>query len=85
MLTHRNLVANALQTTAWDLAIRPGHDVNLAVLPLFHVFGLTFCLTCTILMARSCPGCSGRRTRCPDPVKPAAGLSPPCRDGAARP
>ncbi|GAB3966202.1 long-chain-fatty-acid--CoA ligase [Actinoallomurus acanthiterrae] len=50
MLTHRNLVANALQTTAWDPAIRPGHDVNLAVVPLFHVFGLTFCLTCTILI-----------------------------------
>jgi long-chain acyl-CoA synthetase len=50
MLTHRNLVANAHQTVAWDPAIRPGHDVNLAVVPLFHVFGLTFCLTCTILI-----------------------------------
>ncbi|GAA4607592.1 long-chain fatty acid--CoA ligase [Actinoallomurus liliacearum] len=50
MLTHRNLVANALQTTAWDPAIRPGQDVTLAVVPLFHVFGLTFCLTCTILI-----------------------------------
>ena len=50
MLTHRNLVANAHQTVAWDPAIRPGHDVNLAVVPLFHVFGLTFCLTCTTLI-----------------------------------
>jgi long-chain acyl-CoA synthetase len=50
MLTHRNLVANAYQTVAWDPAIRPGHDVTLAVVPLFHVFGLTFCLTCTTLM-----------------------------------
>lgn len=50
MLTHRNLVANAHQTVAWDPAIRPGHDVTLAVVPLFHVFGLTFCLTCTILI-----------------------------------
>ncbi len=50
MLTHRNLVANAHQTAAWDPAIRPGLDVNLAVVPLFHVFGLTFCLTCTILI-----------------------------------
>jgi long-chain acyl-CoA synthetase len=50
MLTHRNLVANAHQTTAWDPAIQPGHDVNLAVVPLFHVFGLTFCLTCTMLI-----------------------------------
>jgi long-chain acyl-CoA synthetase len=50
MLTHRNLVANAHQTVAWDPGIRPGHDVNLAVVPLFHVFGLTFCLTCTTLI-----------------------------------
>jgi long-chain acyl-CoA synthetase len=50
MLTHRNLVANAHQTVSWDPKIRPGHDVNLAVVPLFHVFGLTFCLTCTILI-----------------------------------
>jgi long-chain acyl-CoA synthetase len=50
MLTHRNLVANAYQTVAWDPDIRPGHDVNLAVVPLFHVFGLTFCLTCTTLI-----------------------------------
>ncbi|MCO5974525.1 AMP-binding protein [Actinoallomurus soli] len=50
MLTHRNLVANALQTTAWDPGIRQGQDVALAVVPLFHVFGLTFCLTCTILI-----------------------------------
>lgn len=50
MLTHRNLVANAHQTTSWDPAIRPGHEVNLAVLPMFHVFGLTFCLTCTMLI-----------------------------------
>ena len=50
MLTHRNLVANAHQTVAWDPDIRPGHDVNLAVVPLFHVFGLTFCLTCTTLI-----------------------------------
>jgi long-chain acyl-CoA synthetase len=50
MLTHRNLVANAHQTVAWDPGIRPGHDVALAVVPLFHVFGLTFCLTCTLLI-----------------------------------
>ncbi|MDN3358290.1 AMP-binding protein [Actinomadura sp. DC4] len=50
MLTHRNLVANAHQTTAWDPDIRDGHEVNLAVVPLFHVFGLTFCLTCTTLI-----------------------------------
>jgi long-chain acyl-CoA synthetase len=49
MLTHRNLVANAYQTVAWDPGIRPGHEVTLAVVPLFHVFGLTMCLTSTLL------------------------------------
>ena len=51
MLNHRNLVANAYQTLAWDPKIREGHEVTLAVLPLFHAFGLTFCLTATVLGA----------------------------------
>jgi long-chain acyl-CoA synthetase len=49
MLTHRNLVANAHQSIAWDPGIRPGHEVTIAVVPLFHVFGLTMCLTSTVL------------------------------------
>ncbi|GAA1545543.1 long-chain fatty acid--CoA ligase [Actinomadura kijaniata] len=40
MLTHRNLVANAVQQNSWDSASGP-KDVTLAVLPLFHAFGLT--------------------------------------------
>jgi long-chain acyl-CoA synthetase len=50
MLTHWNLVANAHQTVAFDPRIRPGHEVSLAVLPLFHVFGLTMCLTASMLI-----------------------------------
>lgn len=50
MLTHQNLVANAHQTAAWDPAIRPGEETTLAVLPLFHVFGLTLCLTTSFLI-----------------------------------
>ncbi len=38
MLTHRNLVANAVQIGAC-LDIRPG-DVTLAVLPFFHIYGM---------------------------------------------
>ncbi|HEX6470357.1 MAG TPA: AMP-binding protein [Streptosporangiaceae bacterium] len=51
MLTHRNLVANAYQTVAFDPRIRPGREVSMAVLPLFHVFGLTMCLTASMLIA----------------------------------
>lgn len=50
MLTHTNLVANAHQTAAWDPGYVPGQDVTLAVLPMFHVFGLTLCLTTTVLI-----------------------------------
>lgn len=38
-LTHRNLTANAVQSTAWVFDIEPGKEVFLACLPLFHVFG----------------------------------------------
>lgn len=53
MLTHRNLVANVLQTTAW---IRPclGNEPQTVItaLPLYHVFALTAnCLTFVALGA----------------------------------
>src|SRR6266487_206136 len=41
MLTHRNLVANALQTSAWFAVGSTGPERVLGVLPLFHVYGLT--------------------------------------------
>ncbi|MEU5991031.1 AMP-binding protein [Spirillospora sp. NPDC047418] len=52
MLTHRNLVANACQQHAWDVGGgRPGEDVTLAVLPLFHSFGLMSCLVAPVVTA----------------------------------
>jgi long-chain acyl-CoA synthetase len=51
MLTHRNLVANAHQALAWDPDVEPGAEVVLAALPIFHVYGLTMCLTMPILAA----------------------------------
>ncbi len=41
MLTHRNLVANALQDNAWLTPARSGQERILGVIPLFHVYGLT--------------------------------------------
>ena len=43
MLTHRNLLANALQVRAWlgNLAAPDGSDVVLGVLPLFHIYAIT--------------------------------------------
>jgi long-chain acyl-CoA synthetase len=40
MLTHRNLVANALQLRAWSRG-EDGTEGILAVLPFFHAYGLT--------------------------------------------
>lgn len=41
MLTHGNLYANAFQIRMWATTIKPGEEKVLAVLPLFHVFGMT--------------------------------------------
>ena len=40
-LTHRNLLANALQCRTWFTKAAPGRERILAVLPFFHAFGLS--------------------------------------------
>lgn len=50
MLSHTNLVANAHQTAVWVTGFGGDRKVTLAVLPMFHVFGLTLCLTTTVLV-----------------------------------
>jgi long-chain acyl-CoA synthetase len=39
MLSHRNLVANAMQASAWFPVVRAGEDGILGSLPFFHSFG----------------------------------------------
>jgi long-chain acyl-CoA synthetase len=51
MLTHRNLVANAYQAASWDPEMERGEETILAALPMFHVYGLTMCLTMNMLVA----------------------------------
>jgi len=41
MLTHRNLVANAMQTAAWFPQGTHGPEKVLGAIPMFHVYGLT--------------------------------------------
>ena len=44
MLTHRNIVANVLQSSIWlGHGLGPGPSVNLTLLPMYHVFSLTAC------------------------------------------
>jgi long-chain acyl-CoA synthetase len=40
-LTHRNVVANVTQTSAWVPSLRPGAEKFLLALPAFHVYGMT--------------------------------------------
>ncbi|WP_448630563.1 AMP-binding protein [Cellulomonas soli] len=47
VLTHANLVANAVQGHLWTAAV-PGAEVVYGVLPFFHAFGLTLCLSYTM-------------------------------------
>ncbi|GAB3154863.1 long-chain-fatty-acid--CoA ligase [Microbacterium neimengense] len=50
-LTHRNLLANAAQSRAWVPSIHRGEGcVVYAVLPMFHAYGLTLCLTFAMSM-----------------------------------
>ncbi|MBI5448431.1 MAG: AMP-binding protein [Gammaproteobacteria bacterium] len=47
MLTHRNLVANVMQNTAWiSPFMKAGQEVIITAIPLYHIFSLTAnCLT----------------------------------------
>jgi long-chain acyl-CoA synthetase len=50
MLSHRALVANALQCKAWfGKAMRDGKDAVMGVMPLFHVYGLTTVMNFAVL------------------------------------
>jgi len=49
-LSHRNLLANTMQVCIWANN-RQGQETILAVLPMFHVYGLTLCLLSGIFSA----------------------------------
>ena len=49
MLTHRALVANAHQCRAWQRTIREGDDRVVAIMPFFHVYGLTVVMSLAVM------------------------------------
>lgn len=51
MLSHRALVANALQCRAWFTNLRDGRDTIVGAMPLFHVYGLTVAMDLAIQSA----------------------------------
>lgn len=48
MLTHHNLVANTIQAKSWMPDLKAGAETFLAVLPFFHVYGMTGCMNLSI-------------------------------------
>lgn len=52
MLTHYNLVSNALMCNAW-LNAQEGEEVQINVLPLYHIFGMTVTMNNAIASAGS--------------------------------
>jgi len=51
MLTHKNLVANVFQSRSWYLRAEEGKERILAVLPFFHVYGMTVAMNMAIALA----------------------------------
>lgn len=50
MLTHHNLLANVHQVREWMPGLEEGAERILAVMPFFHVYGLTVCLNLATLL-----------------------------------
>jgi long-chain acyl-CoA synthetase len=50
MLTHQNLVANALQCRHWMPTLREGKELFLGVIPFFHVYGMSACMNLAIYL-----------------------------------
>lgn len=74
ILTHSNLRANAMQGRAWVPGLVEGEEVFYGVLPLFHAYGMTLCLTFAMSLGAKLvlfPKFD------PDLVKDAAKKSPP--------
>ncbi len=52
ILTHRNIVANLVQIKTWLVgAIHIGQDIELGVLPFFHIYGITVALNLSMSSA----------------------------------
>jgi long-chain acyl-CoA synthetase len=51
MLTHRNLLANAIQTRAWFPKAQEGAEVTLCAAPFFHAYGMTVGMNLSLLVA----------------------------------
>ncbi|MBI1820930.1 MAG: long-chain fatty acid--CoA ligase [Nitrospirae bacterium] len=53
ILTHTNLVANTVQCRTWMPGLKEGKETFLAVIPFFHVYGMTACMNLAVYLAGS--------------------------------
>jgi len=53
MLTHQNIVVNTLQCRRWMPSFQEGKEVFLAVIPFFHVYGMSTCMNMAIYLCSS--------------------------------
>lgn len=53
MLTHRNLLANAMQARYWTPKASDGTEISLCAAPFFHAYGLTVAMNLSICAAAS--------------------------------
>jgi long-chain acyl-CoA synthetase len=51
MLSHANLVANAMQGAAWFPDLKDGEEAVMCVLPFFHSYGMTVCMNIGLIKA----------------------------------
>jgi long-chain acyl-CoA synthetase len=49
-LTHRNLVANAVQTCRWVVDSKEGQEVMLTALPLYHSYAMSVCMNSSVYL-----------------------------------
>lgn len=55
MLSHRNMVANVIQSLTWVRGdLRASEEVIVAALPLYHIFSLTVCCMCFMTLGSKC-------------------------------
>lgn len=54
MLTHRNMIANVMQCSAWMGDKIDRSDVVIAALPMYHIFSLTVCCLTFICLGARC-------------------------------
>lgn len=51
VLTHRNVVANTIQSSYWLAKVERGHEQFLGAIPFFHVYGMTIAMSLSVYAA----------------------------------